>query len=317
MKGRDLLESDAVRAFGVFAQHRNFTAAAAVLRISQPSLHVKIRKLANALGVQLYERDGRQLVLTAAGQRLAAFAADGARRAEELLRELSGRLPDLTVAAGQGAFRWVISRAIRRVSQEGRRVRVITADRDAALAALSSGRADLAVIGYDPPPRHFEAVQIRRYPQVLVVDGAHPLADRDRLRLSDLDGVDLVVPLPDRPHRRALERAFLDAGVDWRPVAEADGWDLLVHFVKLGIGASIVNGCVPVPEGLKAVPVGDLPAVRYWAVWRGQRHGGEPPDSLHHFLAAQPAQAEPPAKPARGVATAEPVKPGRLAREEP
>jgi len=313
MKGRHLLEPDAVRAFGVFAQHRNFTAAAAVLRISQPSLHVKIRKLSAALGVQLYERDGRKLVLTAAGQRLATYAADGARRADELLRELSGGLPDLTVAAGQGAFRWVISRAIRRVSKEGRRVRVITADRDAALSALSGGRADLAVIGYDPPPRHFDAVQIRRYPQVLVVDSAHPLAGRDRLRLSDLDGLDLVVPLPDRPHRRALERAFLDAGVELRPVAEADGWDLLVHFVKLGIGASIVNGCVPVPEGLKAVPVTDLPAVRYWAVWRGQGQG-EPPAFLHHFLAAQAASAEPPAepaKPARGVAAAPPVEPAR------
>src|SRR5258706_6994944 len=136
MKGRNLLESDALRAFEVFAEHRNFPAAAAVLRISQPSLHVKIRKLAAGLGVQLYERDGRRLVLTAAGQRLAAFAADGARRADELLRELHGGPPALTVAAGQGAFRWVISRAIRRVAASGRRVRVITADRDAALTAL-------------------------------------------------------------------------------------------------------------------------------------------------------------------------------------
>src|SRR5437899_11717330 len=104
MKGRDLLESDALRAFEVFAEHRNFTSAAAALHISQPSLHVKIRKLAAGLGVQLYERDGRRLVLTVAGQRLAAFAADGSRRAEQLRRELHGGPGDLTVAAGQGAF---------------------------------------------------------------------------------------------------------------------------------------------------------------------------------------------------------------------
>src|SRR5215475_11502296 len=113
MKARDLLASDALRAFGVFAEHRNFTAAAAALRISQPSLHVKIRKLAAGLGVVLYERDGRRLVLTAAGQRLAAFAADASRRGDELLRELAGESPALTIAAGQGAFRWVISRGIR------------------------------------------------------------------------------------------------------------------------------------------------------------------------------------------------------------
>lgn len=76
MDGRDLLESAALRSFAVFADHRNFTSAAAALNITQPSLHVKVRKLAAALGTALYERDGRTLVLTPAGERVAAFARD-------------------------------------------------------------------------------------------------------------------------------------------------------------------------------------------------------------------------------------------------
>src|SRR3954471_16006960 len=135
MEGRDLLEADALRAFAVFAQHRNFTTAAAALHLSQPSLHAKIRKLSAGLGLTLYERDGRRLVLTATGQRLAAFAADGARRADEFLRELREDAPTLTVAAGRGILRWVIPDAIRSLCAEGRRVRIITADRDAALEA--------------------------------------------------------------------------------------------------------------------------------------------------------------------------------------
>ena len=75
MAGRDALEADALRSFAVFAEHRNFTAAAAALHISQPSLHVKIKKLAAALGTELYERDGRRLYLTASGEQLAAFCA--------------------------------------------------------------------------------------------------------------------------------------------------------------------------------------------------------------------------------------------------
>jgi LysR family transcriptional regulator, low CO2-responsive transcriptional regulator len=124
MDGRELL-ADALCAFAVFVEHRNFTAAAAALHISQPSLHVKVRKLAAGLGVQLYERDGRRLVLTAAGQRLAAVAADGVRRVDEFLRELHEGVPTLTVAAGRGTFRWVIADAIRRISADGRRVQVI------------------------------------------------------------------------------------------------------------------------------------------------------------------------------------------------
>jgi DNA-binding transcriptional LysR family regulator len=283
MDGRELLEPDALRAFAAFAEHRNFTAAAAVLRISQPALHVKIKKLAAGIGADLYERDGRRLVLTAAGERLAAFAAEYDRRLAEFLRDMHGAPATLAIAAGRGTFRWVIAEAVREASAAGRQVRVITADRDGSLAALAAGRADVAVIGYDPPPRHVGSVQLAGFPQVLMVDSAHPLAGRGHVRLADLDGLDLVVPPADRPHRRTLERALLDARVSWRPVAEADGWDLLVHFAALGIGATVVNGCVPAPEGLTAVPVADLPPVRYWAAWRRQRYP-EPPEIVDRFL---------------------------------
>ena len=50
-----------------------------------------------------------------------------------------------------------------------------------------------------------------------------------------------------------------------------DGWDLLVHFAALGLGATVVNGCVAVPSRLRTIPITDLPAVRYWAAWRPQR----------------------------------------------
>jgi DNA-binding transcriptional LysR family regulator len=284
MTARELLEPDALRAFTAFAAHRNFTAAAAVLHISQPSLHVKIRKLAAELGVSLYEREGRQLVLTEAGQRLAAFAADHGRRLDEFLAQVQDAPPALSIATGRGALRWVIGGAIRRISAEGHPVTIITADRDGALAALASGRADVAVVGYDPPPRQIDAVQIAVFPQVLVIDSSHRLARRQRLRLADLDRLGLVVPAPDRPHRRALERALLNAGVGWAPVAEADGWDLLVHLASLGVGATVVNGCVAVPSGLTAVPITDLPRIRYWAAWRRQRHPGRP-EFVDHLLA--------------------------------
>lgn len=193
MTARDPLEPDALRAFAAFAAHRNFTAAAAALHISQPSLHVKVRKLATELGTELYKRQGRRLVLTAAGQRLAAFAADQGRRVDEFLAQLQDKPPALSIATGRGALRWVIAGAIRRVSAEGHPVAIIAADRDGALTALAAGQADVAVIAYDPPPRQVDAVQIASYPQALVIDSRHRLAGRQRLRLADLDGIGLVV----------------------------------------------------------------------------------------------------------------------------
>jgi DNA-binding transcriptional LysR family regulator len=271
MDGRDVLEADALRAFAVFAEHRSFTAAAAALHISQPSLHVKIRKLGRALGVDLYERDGRRLTLTAAGEQLAGYAQEHRRRLDVFLRDLHQELPVLTVATGRGALRWVVAEPIRRFGGRGRTVRILTADRDHALAAVSTGQADVAVLADDPPPSRYQRLQIAAFPQNLVVDARHPLAARTRLTRTALNGLDLVVPSPERARRRALDRALADASVRWRVAAEVDGWDLMVHLAALGMGATIVNGCVTPPAGLTAIPITDLPRIRYWAAWRPSR----------------------------------------------
>jgi DNA-binding transcriptional LysR family regulator len=271
MDGRRALEADGLRAFAVFARQLNFTSAAALLHLSQPSLHAKIRKLGQALGADLYERDGRGLRLTAAGRRLDTFAQDNARRTDDFFAELHGRQAPITIAAGRGAFRWVLGPGVRSLVQAGRGLDLVTANREEALAAVLGGRADLAVLANDPPPRAVRSAQLAVHPQTLIVPREHRLAGHDDLRLAQLDGLDLVVPPPDRPHRRALDRALLDAGVSWRVAAEVDGWDLLVHFVTLELGMTIVNGCVLPPAGFVAVPVVDLPPVRYWAAWRASR----------------------------------------------
>src|SRR5258706_1895447 len=105
MTGRDLLEPDALRSFAAFAEHRNFTSAAAALNISQPALHVKIKKLAEALGTDLYERKGRSLVLTASGERLAAFALDARLRVDDFLDGMDEAMPALSLAARHSTVR--------------------------------------------------------------------------------------------------------------------------------------------------------------------------------------------------------------------
>src|SRR5689334_2907907 len=118
MDAQDLLEPDALRAFAVFAEHRSFTAAATQLHLSQPSLHVKISKLSAALGVPLYERVGRGLVLTPAGEQLAAYAHDVRRELKDFLARLQSGDREVTIAAGRGTLRWVIGDTIRRLTDD-------------------------------------------------------------------------------------------------------------------------------------------------------------------------------------------------------
>src|ERR1700761_8448706 len=100
------VSGDALSAFAVFAEHLNFTRAAAQLRLSQPSLHAKVTKLARALDRPLYERSGRRLVLTPDGEAVARFARESDDRLDRFLAGLRGTPPEhpIVLAAGQGAY---------------------------------------------------------------------------------------------------------------------------------------------------------------------------------------------------------------------
>jgi DNA-binding transcriptional LysR family regulator len=223
------------------------------------------------LGSPLYERVARELVLTPAGEKLAAFARDTERLADELLAQLGDDAGRVTISAGRAALLWVLGDALGKAVRAGVDVRVMPAGREAALDAVRTGEADVAAIAFDPPPRGLDHLVLGEYPQNLLVARSHPLARRREVQLHDLDGLRLVVPPPGRPHRQSLDRALSAQNVSWVAAAEADGWDLLVHLAATGLGAAVVNGCVPHPRGLVGVPVADLPAVRYWLAWRPER----------------------------------------------
>jgi DNA-binding transcriptional LysR family regulator len=79
-------------------EHGSFSAAAEALHLAQPSLSEQVRRLEAELGVRLFQRVGRGLVLTEAGRALrphaeAALAAvEEARRSVGAIRELRGGL---------------------------------------------------------------------------------------------------------------------------------------------------------------------------------------------------------------------------------
>jgi DNA-binding transcriptional LysR family regulator len=269
MDERAGVSADALASFVVFADHLNFTRAAAELHISQPALHVKVRKLAQALGRPLYHRSGRRLLLTADGVAVARFARAHDERLADFLAEFAGAAPSRPVilAAGQGAFLYLLGDAIRAVlAEEPTRLRLINCDRRQMLAAVRTGQADLGVSVLGALPGDLSAVELATFPQVLLVPDGHRLARRRSVALRDLAGASLVLPPEPRPHRTLLEQSLRAVGVDWTVAVEAEGWPLIAHFVALGAGVAIVNGIVPPPPGLVARPVTDLPTVTYHAV---------------------------------------------------
>ena len=81
-----------------------------------------------------------------------------------------------------------------------------------------------------------------------------------------------------------MERSLLDAGVDWSVAVEAEGWVLLVHFVRMGIAPAVVNGFVRTPATVRTIPIKDLPPIRYYLVTRRNRPADNRLDTLRTLL---------------------------------
>jgi DNA-binding transcriptional LysR family regulator len=266
-----MLDADSLRAFGAFAEDASLSRAAKRLHLSQPAVHAQIKRLAEAVGAELYRRSGRGLTLTAEGIEVAAFARDLEARTGDLVARLHGEEAErrVVLAAGAGALLFVLGEGMRAFARApAARLDVITADGQASLEAVLSGVAQVGVAALDGVPASLDARLVTEVPQVLVAPKDHALARKRRVSLSDLDRERLVLPPRGRPQRAALDAAFAERGVVVREGATAVGWELVVHLVAVGAGIAIVNGSVRIPRGLVARPLRELPHVRYRAFTR-------------------------------------------------
>ncbi|WP_431687430.1 LysR family transcriptional regulator [Hahella sp. NBU794] len=268
------MKSDWIESFLVFSECMNFTHAAERLHISQPALHVKIKKLSEQLQTPLYRKSGKELVLTEEGKKVQTFAREIRDRSSTFFEELrhGGSAQPVVLAAGEGAFLYLLGMAIqdfKNISEHP--LRLITSDKGATISAVEDGSAHLGVAALSAKPEGLELTLLTEVEQTLAVPRSHRLAKRRQLSLKDLNGEKLILPPPGMPQRMAVEQALMNNGVAWTPSVEARGWELMLHFVKLGVGVSIVNGCCNIPSALTAIPIQDLPKVSYYIIERKGR----------------------------------------------
>lgn len=109
----DLPPLDALRVFDAAARHGSFIAAAAALNITPSAVSHRIRNLEDFLGVPLFHREHRRIVLTEAGKSYAAGigeALDTVRRATQAVRARPDNAPLMLSLAPAFAIRWLLPR---------------------------------------------------------------------------------------------------------------------------------------------------------------------------------------------------------------
>lgn len=188
-----MIQSRKIRYFLAAAEHLHFSAAAAELHISQPALSRSIRQLEERLGVPLFERAAKGVLLTRYGELLARRVRQMALEANHTLAELeaikSGSGGTLHIGAGPiwlTSFLPPILHALQRQYPD-LQVDCLAGIIDTLLPALMQGKVDVFCGDLDFPS-HPEVVTIHltNLDFVVVTGKEHPLARKEMVTPKDL-----------------------------------------------------------------------------------------------------------------------------------
>jgi LysR family transcriptional regulator, hydrogen peroxide-inducible genes activator len=262
------------------ADTRSFRRAAQQCGVAQPSLSAQLAQLERALGVRLFERDRRRVLVTAAGadlieraRRVLIDADDLVDAARRLGDPLAGTLAIGVIPTVSPYLLPAASPAIRR-AHPGLTVRWLEDKTENLARDLHAGRLDAALLALEADlggPLQREV--IGRDPFVLATPRAHPLAKRSRpATLSDLRGAHLL--LLDDGHCLRDQALAVCAGARTEELAfRATSLPTLAQMVSSGAGITLLPRMAVATEARRADlvvrPLADERAFRTLAlVWR-------------------------------------------------
>src|SRR6516165_7013833 len=238
------------------AEEESFTRAADRLRLAQPSLSRAVRLLEQELGVLIFNRGPGQgrVTLTPDGSALLPFmqrvVADVEATGAEA-RALSGMARGrLAVGATPSLVTSVLAPALVEfhASHRGIDLSVVEAGSHQLVPQVAAGEVDLALVVLPVTDPLVLSTPLFDDPLVLAVAPDHPFAGRRRVRVRDLDALDLVMFREGYDLREVTLEACRQAGVEPHLVSEGGEMAGVLAFVAAGLGAAVVPA-IALPRG--------------------------------------------------------------------
>lgn len=249
-----------LRYFIGLAGSLNFTRAAEQLHVTQSTLSHQIKQLETEIGLALFDRSGKRVTLTEAGDEFLHHATRALREIDQGLGQLrKGGLQiegELRIGATQSFTQAFIpdcvASFVRR--QPGVRVVIEGLSADQIHARLQAGTLDLGVAYRPAMPTELHFEPLYHEEMVLVTGPGHPLGRRKRLRMVELHRRALVLLPASFATRQMLDECFRSCGAEPQVVVEINEIAPMLRLVaKTGLACIASVNVVPTEAGLHTV----------------------------------------------------------------
>lgn len=236
--------------FRAVAAQLSFRKAAEELYLSQPAVSLQVKALEEDLGVQLFDRSGTRVKLTAAGQILAGYAEQANALLTQAAQEIAALNGDhaghLALGASTTIAQYVLPHLLGEFGRAYPRVHttLISGNTEAMVGALEQQKIALGLIEGPARSRMVKSEPFLKDQLVLIVPSGHEWAERGTVRCAELSAAPLLMRERGSGTRRVIEMALERRSVKLNTLQiamELDSIEAIKSAVEAGLGIGFVS----------------------------------------------------------------------------
>jgi len=260
-----------LKIFYLAAKQGSLSAAADALYITQPAVTKGIQRLQEHYEIKLFNRFGKKMALTDAGEVLYGIAEsifELENQAEESLRDFQQRKRGfIQILSSESFGSYYLPFIVNRFCKENPRIRISVnlLPTEQVVEKTATLGCDLGFISYPVPHRKLCMREVLEDSYQIIVPAGHPLAAKSVIEPADLAGQSLIVHEKGSAPRTSTEEFLRRHAITIPIPLELSNNEAIKTAVEEGLGIAVITRRVVSKEiemgTLRAIPLSD-PAMK-------------------------------------------------------
>lgn len=232
---------DDLFAFAVVVEQRSLNRASSVLNLSQPALSRKIKHLEEDLGIELFERKGKRLELTRAGQVCYEFAVD----MRKLHRDMTVAINQfktgesslsMTIGASLTTLQSTLPDLLAHYTKDYPHtdIHALTGKTHEVVTFVKEGKVDVGLVASRIQTPGLQCVPLFDDHLCLVLSTDHPYNELKSLRMKDLHDLSMILFSKGTWYRIMMDDLFQNYAVFPNVKMEIDSFEAILRLVSSG-----------------------------------------------------------------------------------
>lgn len=262
-----------LQVFEALARLNSFTRVAEEMHLTQPTISMQVKKLAEAVGLPLTEQVGKEVYLTDAGHELAAACRQVLTTFEHLEERVNnlkglegGRVRIAVVSTAQYFLPQVMQSFLTQHPNISILLEVV--NKEHLLERLANNQDDIYILGQPSESIPVTSEKLALNPLVFVAKRDFDLPDGRLLTIDDLKGVPFLMREPGSGIRAQIEQVFHEMGYQPNIRMVLGSNEAIRMGVMSGLGVSVVSMHTVRDElrrkELRILPISGFPVERHW-----------------------------------------------------